>query len=217
MPTIDNQKFYANAIKKHGQNAKGLNWNSELYQVLRFDQLIKLLPNDIDNYTLTDVGCGFGDFYNYLSYKPKKYTGIDILQEMVTIAKENTSQEIILQDLIKNPPAISDYIVCSGALNILTKFETTMFLQNCYNSARKGFIFNCLVGRESETFNYLDQNFIEEIARSLGVNRVKYIEDYIPNDLTIGFLDNVCNFWNFRPIRSKTSPFSPRTSCSSRT
>ncbi len=187
MPTIDNQKFYSNAIKKYGQNAKGLNWNSSLHQTLRFDKLLELLPDDLQNYTLTDVGCGFGDFYNYLQTKPKKYVGVDILEDMVFIAKQKTNQQIIQTDVVTNTPVISDFIVCSGALNILTKFETTMFLQNCYNSAKKGFIFNCLTGQESETFNYLNKEFLEQTASSLGVNKIKYIHDYIPNDITVGF------------------------------
>ncbi|MBD3796604.1 MAG: class I SAM-dependent methyltransferase [Campylobacterales bacterium] len=187
MPTIDNKKFYRSSLQKYGQTAKGLNWTSEIRQTLRFDQIVKLLPENLDAFTLTDVGCGFGDFYNYLDKKPKKYTGIDLLQEMVAIAKQNTSQEILCQDLIKNPPAICDYTICSGALNILTKFETTMFLQNCYKASKKGFIFNCLTGKQSDTFNYLDKKFIEQTALTLGVNEIKYLEDYIPNDITVGF------------------------------
>lgn len=188
MPTIDNQKFYLNAIKKYGQSARGLNWNSQHHQTKRFDQIINFLPQDLQNHTLTDVGCGFGDLYNYFELKPKKYWGIDILEEMVTIAKANTKQEILLCDVLKEPLMSSDYIVCSGAMNILTKFETTLFIQNCYNAAKKAFVFNCLSGdKRSEIFNYLDLNFIQELALSLGVNEVKYSTGYIPNDLTIGF------------------------------
>lgn len=188
MPTIDNQTFYLAAIKKYGQSAKGLNWNSSANQIIRFDQLIKLLPQDLQNFTVTDAGCGFGDFYNYLAQKPKHYVGLDALEEMVIIAKENTSQDIRRCDLLQESAPVSDYIICSGALNILTRFETTMFLQNCYKSAKKGFVFNCLYGdRQSKTFNYLDEDFLEKIALSLGVNEVKYVQDYLPNDITVGF------------------------------
>lgn len=188
MPTIDNQKFYLNAIKKHGYSARGLNWNSENNQIVRFKQLTKLLPKDLENFTLTDVGCGFGDFYLYLEQKPKKYLGVDILEEMTMIAQINTAQEVQQCDVLKESLTPSDYVVCSGALNILTRFETTLFIQNCYKASKHGFIFNCLYGdRESETFNYLNSKFIEDIALSLGVNEVKYIENYIPNDITVGF------------------------------
>ncbi|WP_428738536.1 class I SAM-dependent methyltransferase [Sulfurimonas sp.] len=188
MPKINNEIFYKNAIKKYGTTAQGLNWNSQIHQVLRFYQIIKLLPQNLNDFTLSDVGCGFGDFYNYLDTKPKKYIGIDVLEEMLNIAKNNTGQEVQKIDLTQQPSPTSDYIVCSGALNILTRFETTMFIQNCYNSAKKGFIFNCLYGnKESETFNYLDEKFLEDIALFLKVNKVNYIKDYIPNDLTIGF------------------------------
>jgi 2-polyprenyl-3-methyl-5-hydroxy-6-metoxy-1,4-benzoquinol methylase len=188
MPNIDNETFYKSAIKKHGQSAQGLNWNSQIHQVLRFDQLIKLLPKELNNFTLTDVGCGFGDFYNYIDTKPKKYIGVDILEDMIKIAKQNTDQEIYQNNIIENQPPVSDYIICSGALNILTRFETTIFIRNCYASAKNGFIFNCLYGdKQSDVFNYLDQKFLDQIAQSLKVKKIEYIKNYIPNDITIGF------------------------------
>ncbi|MFT7861185.1 MAG: class I SAM-dependent methyltransferase [Sulfurimonas sp.] len=187
MPTIDNEKFYLGAIKKHGVSARGVNWNSQIHQRLRFDQFKKLLPDDLHNFTLTDAGCGFGDLYHYLDPKPKKYIGVDILEQMIDIANERCKGEFVQIDLTTESPNISDYIVCSGALNILKPYETSSFIQNCYKASKKAFIFNCLIGRESDTFNYLDRPFIEDLAEFLGVNEVKYIQDYIPNDLTIGF------------------------------
>ncbi|MFT7861182.1 MAG: class I SAM-dependent methyltransferase [Sulfurimonas sp.] len=187
MPTIDNEKFYLAAIKKHGVSAKGVNWSSQIHQVLRFEQISKLLPNDLGNYTLTDAGCGFGDLYHYLDPKPKKYTGVDILKQMLKIAKNRFDGQFIQADLTQEAVGASDFVVCSGALNILNVYETNSFIQNCYKSSKRGFIFNCLTGRGSDTFNYIDREFVEDIAHFLGVNEVKYIQDYIPNDLTIGF------------------------------
>ena len=63
MPRIDSQKFYTSAIEMHGTTAKGVNWASKENQLLRFDAILKLLPSELNSFTLADAGCGFGDFY----------------------------------------------------------------------------------------------------------------------------------------------------------
>ena len=192
MPKIDTFNFYANAIKKHGTTAKGVNWLSKKNQELRFKQIVQLLPKDISLYSLGDAGCGFGDFYHYLTRlkKPlKHYTGIDSHSDMVRIAQEQTQQEILLLDISKESLPLKDYYVCSGALNVLTLFETHLFIQNCYNSSKKAFIFNVLYGdKKSDTYNYLQKETFESIAKKLDVVKVVYKEGYLENDITVMFM-----------------------------
>ncbi|MDF1877743.1 class I SAM-dependent methyltransferase [Sulfurimonas sp. SAG-AH-194-L11] len=192
MPKIDNFKFYSNAIKKHGFNAKGVNWLSKETQELRFDEILQLLPDALSESSLGDAGCGFGDFYHYLvkqDKKPKYYTGIDSLLKMVHLATTKTQEEILHLDICKETLPIKDYYICSGALNILTTFETHLFIQNCYKSSRKSFIFNTLYGdKQSNTYNYMQKNEIENIAKRLEVRKIVYREDYIENDITVMFL-----------------------------
>ncbi len=108
---------------------------------------------------------------------------------MVELASSNTEVEILHLDICKESVPIKDYYICSGALNILTYFETHLFIQNCYNSSRKAFIFNTLYGsKESETYNYLGKDFIESIAKKLNVKKVIYKEGYLENDITVMFL-----------------------------
>ena len=191
MPKIDSEQFYTSAIKMHGTSAKGVNWASKENQELRFDALLKLLPDDLSHFTLGDAGCGFGDFYLYLEKKrkvPKKYIGIDSLVDMYSIASENTAQEIIIADICKDELPVLDFYVCSGALNVLTPFETQLFIQNCYKSSKKGFIFNALLGeKKSETYNYLSITQVEKIAKDLDVKTVEFYEGYLEDDITVGF------------------------------
>jgi len=191
MPKIDSEKFYTSAIEMHGISAKGVNWASKENQELRFDALLKLLPDDLSNFVLGDAGCGFGDFYLYLEKKrkvPKKYIGIDSLVDMYSIASENTAQEIIIADICKDELPVVDFYVCSGALNVLTPFETQLFIQNCYKSSKKGFIFNALLGeKKSETYNYLSITQVEKIAKDLDVKTVEFYEGYLEDDITVGF------------------------------
>lgn len=191
MPRINSEKFYTSAIEAHGISAKGVNWASKENQLLRFDAILELLPKETSSYSVADAGCGFGDLYIYMHKKkrsPRKYIGIDSLLDMYSIASDNTGCEIINANICRDSLPNTDYYICSGALNVLTKFETHQFIQNCYNSSKNGFIFNALHGdRESETYNYLTTREIEEIAKDLNVKEVLYKNGYLEDDITVGF------------------------------
>ena len=191
MPRINSEKFYTSAIEVHGTTAKGVNWASKENQILRFEAILNLLPSRLNNFTLVDAGCGFGDLYTYMSKKkrlPKCYIGIDSLEDMYSIASEKTGQEIIIADICKDLLPNAEYYICSGALNILTKFETHQFIQNCYASSSQGFIFNALLGdKESETYNYMTSAEIAGIAKELKVRELIFRGDYLEGDITVGF------------------------------
>jgi len=191
MPRIDSEKFYSSAIEMYGTSAKGVNWASKENQELRFDAILELLPKKLSEYLIVDAGCGFGDLYSYM-YKrkrtPQKYLGIDSHIDMYSIASENTGCEIVIAEICKDEIPKADYYVCSGALNVLTKFETHQFIHNCYKSSKHGFIFNILYGeKESETYNYLTRDEIESIAKELKVNETLFKDGYLKGDMTIGF------------------------------
>ena len=191
MPRIDNEKFYTSAIELYGTSAKGVNWHSKKTQELRFKILLELLPKNLQDFSIVDAGCGFGDFYLYLVKKkkePKEYIGIDTVLDMYSIACSQTAKEIILADITKDKLPLGDYFVCSGAMNVLNEFETQLFIQNCFSTCRDGFIFNILYGdKQSSTYNYLTKQKINKIASSLHVEHIVYKEGYMDNDITVGF------------------------------
>ena len=107
---------------------------------------------------------------------------------MCKIAQKATKQKIVQIDILKEELPFYDYYICSGALNILTSFETHLFMRNCFKSAKKAFIFNVLYGeKQSETYNYLCKESIEKIAKSLGVKEVVFQEGYLQGDITVAF------------------------------
>jgi len=191
MPRIDNEKFYTSAIELYGTTAQGVNWHSKRTQELRFDMILELLPKNLKDFSIVDAGCGFGDLYLYMLKKkkePKEYIGIDTVVDMYSIASEQTGKEIIIADITKDSLPSSDYYVCSGAMNVLNEFETHLFIQNCFSTCRDGFVFNILHGeKDSETYNYLTKDEILNIASSLHVEHVEFKEDYLSNDITVGF------------------------------
>ena len=191
MPRINSETFYNNAIKKHGYTPEGVCWLSFAHQQIRFEIITQLLPKKLSDYTLIDAGCGFGDFYTYLQNNanlPQRYIGIDTLETMCEVSKQKTKQEIIQLDLTKEIPPVSDFIICSGAMNVLTPFETIQFIHNCYKASKKGFIFNTLHGEDSsQTYNYLSKQRLLSIAKELQVSDVRFQEDYLQSDITVGF------------------------------
>jgi len=189
MPRIDSEKFYTSAIDMHGTTAKGVNWTSKETQEIRFDVILDMLPKNIDS--IVDAGCGFGDFYTYMNKKkrpPKSYIGIDSLIDMYSIASSNTAQEIIIADITKDKIPHAEFYVCSGAMNVLDRFETYLFIKNCFLACGNGFIFNILHGEDkSETYNYFSTCQLRDIAKDLKVAKVKIKDGYMDGDITVGF------------------------------
>lgn len=192
MPRIDSKKFYSSAIEMYGVSAKGVNWHSKESQKTRFDIIAKLLPQDLSQTTIADAGCGFGDLYHYLekkNRKPKRYIGIDSLDEMCSITANNTGCEVFCKDICKENLPKADFYICSGALNVLEKFEVCLFIANCFSSSNAGFIFNTLFGEQtSQTYNYATLEEINSLAKELGAKEVILQDGYMNDDITVMFL-----------------------------
>ena len=191
MPRIDSEAFYKNAVQKHGLTPQGVCWLSYGHQQIRFEMICELLGEDLQEASLVDAGCGFGDFYSYLQnnlLEPKHYIGIDTIESMCEIAKSKTKQTILHADITNSELPVSDYVICSGAMNVLTPFETQLFVNNCYRASKKAFIFNVLCGEEqSQTYNYLSKQKITQMAKSLNVSKIELREEYLQGDITVGF------------------------------
>jgi SAM-dependent methyltransferase len=186
MPRVENEIFYNAALQKHGLTCKALHWNSEQSQNLRFKVLLSLLSEDISSCTVVDIGCGFGDLYHFMKSKPLQYIGIDVMDEMVHEAKKRTGCEILKLDGLYDELPLADYYFCSGAMNILQKFETHLFIQNCYKASKKGFIFNILEGEdESLVYNYFKENEIKTLAKQLGA-KYEIKKGYMHKDISVG-------------------------------
>ncbi len=187
MPRINNDTFYKSALKKHGANAKGLNWHDDYSQMKRFEVIHKLIMSDIqEGDIMIDAGCGFGDFYTYIcDYHDIDYIGYDIVEENVTIAKERTNQTIMIKDILNEPLDVADFYIASGSMNILSRFETFLFIERCFMQSKKGFVFNLPYGKdESKNFNYFLPQEIKHFAKKFDCE-VFMKSGYLPHDFTI--------------------------------
>ena len=186
MSRIDNEKFYSAAIDKHGHTPKGVHWNSVYSQQKRFDVLLSFI--DDKAFSIVDAGCGFGDLYAYLKEKGtpfSEYTGIDISSAMVTIAREKTGCEILERDICRDILPKADYYICSGGMNILNRFDTYLFIRNCYEASRKGFVFNLLMGKDdSLVYNHFYPGELQQLFDELGA-KVTVKTGYLKHDFTV--------------------------------
>ena len=188
MPRINNNKFYDLSIKRFKQTPQGLHWQSKQTQELRFEAILTILQPEIKQLSLVDAGCGFGDFYCYLHQEdslPASYIGIDIHPKMVKIAKKRTKKTIIEANILTATLPEADYYVCSGAMNVLERFETTLFISQMLRFAKQGVIFNLLKGEDSSsTYNkYLPSEIRKQFSDFTG--ELQIIEGYLEDDFTV--------------------------------
>ena len=179
-----NHTFYKKAHEKHNTSAKALHWNSKESQEKRFEVLINFIKDDLKNSSLIDAGCGYGHLLDYLKKSntmPKDYLGIDCEEFMINIAKDNHKNfkfEII--DIVDDNLPLSDYYFCSGAMNILPQRDVLVFIEKCFHSSQKAFIFNFIT---NSIFDVSKKDIIT-LCKKLS-NNVQIKENYIENDFSI--------------------------------
>ncbi len=158
--------YYLENIRQYGiDSALSVGWTDYL-QVLLFEKMSLLLGviEPSERYSILDVGCGMGDYSRYLSdhgYQTIDYTGIDIMPAMIAIARKKYPQKkFFVADFFDGSFAMEfDFIVCSGALNIVTEksYEAHgeyvgKFIRKMYNLSRRGCAFNLLWRDRMEFF-----------------------------------------------------------------
>lgn len=191
MPRFDNDRFYDEAIARYGYGAKGVHWKDERSQRLRFDVLLSFIREPIDTLSLADAGCGSGALWHYLNEKhtlPARYFGLEIKPQFVAAAKENGCP-VQPCDILYDSLPESDWYLCSGAMNILTREETKRFITRCYNAAHKGFVFNLLEGEEMDSllYNYWQIDEIVDFCQTFSAD-ILVKKGYLRGDFTVALL-----------------------------
>ncbi|MEZ5172430.1 MAG: class I SAM-dependent methyltransferase [Bacteroidia bacterium] len=153
-------KYYSDKISVHGATPKGVDWNGEQSQVLRFKQLLRVCDNN-DSYSLLDFGCGYGALLDYLIEDADSridYSGFDISAEMISAAKIKFNNKFDFFTEL-NPELKFDFIVASGIFNVRQETPDaewekyildTLELMNKHSV--KGFSFNVLTSYSDKEF-----------------------------------------------------------------
>jgi len=147
------RKYYTAKLAAHGPTPRGVDWNSEESQSLRFVQLLKI-ADEADSFSLIDYGCGYGGLVSFLQRHKRNffYTGFDVAEAMVETARALYGHYPYCA-FTTNPSELcpADYVVSSGALNVKLDIDDKAWgeyvlymLENFNELSTKGFAFNLL-------------------------------------------------------------------------
>ncbi|KKT49186.1 MAG: Methyltransferase family protein [Candidatus Collierbacteria bacterium GW2011_GWC2_44_18] len=184
--------FYDSKVRSHGVNTpQGLSWISDHTQKTRFKVLSEI--GDLNNKSILDVGCGFGDLYQYLSnrFHGFLYTGIDVTSLMIETAKKNLPHiKFIEGDYGQFQTNEFDYILASGSLSFMVDNYKDVYyamIKKMFFDSKLGVAFNMLDQKhhkQDETFATYSPSEIAGYCFGLTKN-VILREDYLHGDFTI--------------------------------
>ncbi|MDR9777570.1 class I SAM-dependent methyltransferase [Rhizobium hidalgonense] len=145
--------YYSDKLAEHGQSARGVDWNGEESQTLRFEQLSKIIDRSKE-FSLNDLGCGYGGYFDYLGRKHDQvyYSGLDLSGDMIAAAQQRFAGDRNARFVVAGEPdLVADYGIASGIFNVrldstddIWQAHVLRTLDVLDNTSRHGFAFNCL-------------------------------------------------------------------------
>lgn len=191
--------YYSAKLAEHGETPRGVDWNGEESQILRFEQLAKIISTPSD-YSLNDLGCGFGSLFEYLKlrYGDYFYNGYDVSADMIRAAEMRyVSDSNAHFEIASEPSAIADYGIASGIFNVRLGRNDTEWreyveatLDVLDRTSQKGFSFNCLTSysdkdKMRDYLYYADPCALFDLCKKRYSRHVALLHDYGLYEFTI--------------------------------
>jgi len=191
--------YFSATLAAHGTTALGVGWNGEKSQVIRFDQLLKVISQP-DSFSINDLGCGYAALLDYLlvNYHSFTYNGYDISDNMIRVAQDKHLNDSAAHFLVAaEPSTVADYGVASGIFNI--RFERSdaechdcllSTLDALDRTSLRGFSFNCLTSysdsdKMQDDLYYADPCVLFDLCKRRYSRYVSLLHDYQLYDFTI--------------------------------
>jgi len=185
-------KRYEERLQKYGVSAQAMGWRDKEQQYMRFVVLAAI--GDLNNCSVLDVGCGFGDFYDFLKGKGLnvRYTGYDISDKLIEIAQQKHPEATFeVKDILEEESHEKfDYVVSSGILNArLSDNEGYVrgMLRQCFELCNIGVAMNIMsnyVDYKEEDLHYYSPEHIFAFCKTL-TKRAALRHDYMPFEFTV--------------------------------
>jgi cyclopropane fatty-acyl-phospholipid synthase-like methyltransferase len=151
-------EYYGRVFAAHGDTPRGMDWNSEEAQMLRFDKLLQHLP--VEGASMLDVGCGTGELYGLIRERRlglAAYHGIDFVEPMVETARRKFPDEGKATFSVGGLESLGDrrfdLVVASGIFNVKQEVSAASWeahvrdtLRAMYERADRAVAFNVLTG-----------------------------------------------------------------------
>lgn len=192
-------EYYSSRIARYGNTPQGVDWNGHEGQILRFEQLSKVI-NSTQTFTVNDLGCGYGAFLDFLEerYPSFSYTGIDLSGDMIKSAKQRFIANASARFLVSHSPdQTADYSIASGIFNVRLGIDDSSWqayieqtLDILDRTSRIGFSFNCLTAysdpeKKRDYLYYADPCFLFDRCKRLYSRNVAVLHDYDLFEFTI--------------------------------
>lgn len=167
-------QFYREQLSTHESGYKATGWGNPIIQHHNF-----LLASEIEGLQpgmrVLDVGCGLGDFYQFLKNQDidVNYTGVDICPEMISRAQIlHPDATFFEHDVVQSPlESEFDYVFCSGTLNLrVDNHEDWLkgMITALYDHCSRGVAFNLLSlphAQDREDFQHAGDFYFADPAK----------------------------------------------------
>ena len=191
--------YYSAKLAEHGVSARGVDWNGEESQVLRFEQLCKIIDRP-GPCSINDLGCGYGALLDFLNarYENCVYYGCDVSSDMVQAAtKRHAGNPNATFAVAAEPVLTADYGIASGIFNVRLKQSDDQWrnhvqvvLDALDRTSKKGFAFNCLTSysdtdKMRDYLFYADPCAMFDLCKRRYSRHVALLHDYGLYEFTI--------------------------------
>ncbi|PLQ01532.1 methyltransferase domain-containing protein [Cupriavidus pauculus] len=191
--------YYTQKIKEFGPQPKGVDWNGEDGQLLRFQQLCQVL-DPAAPFSIVDVGCGYGALFDFLldRFQSFEYIGIDISETMIETARDLHKQKPQGRFVTGTAPEEPvDFAVASGIFNVRLGGDEDAWkayiretLTRMNQFTKRGFAFNCLTSysdadRMRPDLHYADPCELFDLCKRTFSRNVALLHDYGLYEFTI--------------------------------
>lgn len=113
--------YFTDKLEQFGATAKGVDYNGDAAQKIRFAELVRIVKNPAEKFSIIDYGCGYGALFDFLQAHNWQfdYYGVDLIEKMVLAGRKthtDFSNAHFTTDEKELPAA--DYLVAAGIFNI---------------------------------------------------------------------------------------------------
>ena len=192
---------YTNRLLKYGHSPQGLFWKNSFTQIHRFQLIITALNKyyNLKKFTICDIGCGYGKFFEFLTDKLNKstfqYQGCDLNDKLIDHCTKRFMRKNCKFYKNSLPRGIVDFSIMSGTFNLSVTDDIKIWekyilknLTNIWKRTNKIMAFNLLHKNEkkiNQGLYYTNKNWIKNICeQQFGQTEIIY-SSILPDDILI--------------------------------
>jgi SAM-dependent methyltransferase len=190
--------YYSEKITAHGATPKGVDWNGEESQFLRFQILCEVIRG-AEDFSILDYGCGFGSLYQFLEKTNRKFDffGFDVSQNMIDAAQASFADRKNAEWSIALPEKKFDFTIASGIFNVRLDTPPEEWMKYIFETlntfdkiSTKGFSFNVLTKYSDAEYMkdylyYADPVVLFDYCKKNFSRNVALLHDYELYEFTI--------------------------------